>query len=137
MSKSAKEVVKGFYKLDLLKDDSEFKDYFHPEMELIWNSADGMSIMHFEDLSNFFEEIRRTYHDMRVEISHILSDDDHVTIRYKYYVKTIENSDEELGIAHFISIWQVKDGKLFKGYQVSQPVTENDETTGSYDRVKV
>ncbi|RMA64454.1 nuclear transport factor 2 family protein [Ulvibacter antarcticus] len=137
MSKAAKEVVKEFYKLDLLKDGSEVKDFFHPDVELIWNSADGLAIMHFEELSKFFAEIRRTYYDMRVEVSHMLSDDDYVTIRYKYYVKTIENPDEELGIAHFIAIWQVKEGMLYRGYQVSQPVTDNDETTESYHKVKV
>jgi predicted SnoaL-like aldol condensation-catalyzing enzyme len=93
--------------------------------------------MNFEDISAFFEEVRKSYADMRVEISHILQDKNFVTIRYKYYVKTVENPDEELGIAHFIAIWEIKDDKLYKGYQVSQPATSKDETEKSYHRVKV
>ena len=57
--------------------------------------------MHTEDLIGFFSEIKRTYFDLRLEVSHLLADDNHVTIRYKYYVRTIENPDEELGIASF------------------------------------
>ena len=93
--------------------------------------------MHYEDLIAFFLEIKRTYHDLRVEISHLLEDGNHVTIRYKYYVRTIENPDEELGISHFIGIWEVKDEKMYRGHLVSQPVTAHDDTTESYHKVKV
>jgi len=137
MSVNAKEVVRGFYKSDILNDESVLKEFFHPEVVLIWNSATGLNIMNFDDLTEFFSEIRRTYNDLRIEVSHLLADDTHVTIRYKYYIRTMENPDEELGIAHFIAIWEVKDNKLFRGYQVSQPVTDNDDTNESYHKVKV
>lgn len=118
-------------------DHTVLERFFHPEMVLLWNSSDGLSIMHYNDLVEFFSEIRRTYQDFRVEISHLLEDDTYVTIRYKYYVRTMENPDEELGIAHFIAIWEVKDDKMYRGYQVSQPVTDNDDTNESYHKVKV
>ncbi|QIE58353.1 nuclear transport factor 2 family protein [Rasiella rasia] len=137
MSDNAKSVVRNFYKSDILKDDTVLEQYFHKDIELIWNSTDGLTIMHYADLDAFFAEVRRTYHDLRAEVSHFLEDEGHVTIRYKYYIRTVENPDEELGIAHFICIWEVKDGKLYRGYQVSQPVTEKDDTTESYQRVKV
>jgi len=137
MSRSAKEIVRNFYLSDILHDNSVLETYFHKEVVLIWNSSDGLSILHYNDLVNFFSEIRRTYNDLRVEVSHLLQDDDHVTIRYKYYVRTFENPDEELGIAHFIGIWEVKDQKMYRGYQVSQPVTDKDDTNESYHKVKV
>lgn len=137
MSNKAKEIVRSFYRSDILKDDSVMERFFHPELLLIWNSINGLTIMNNADLTNFFSEIRRTYHDLRIEVSHLLADDNHVTIRYKYYVRTIENPDEELGIAHFIAIWEIKDDKLYRGYQVSQPVTDNDDTAESYHKVKV
>ena len=137
MGSSAKEIVRNFYRSDILKDEAVLEEFFHPEVTLIWNSIDGLTIMNMDDLINFFSEIRRTYFDLRIEVSHLLSDDNHVTIRYKYYVRTIENPDEELGIAHFIAIWEIKDGKLYRGYQVSQPVTDKDDTSESYHRVKV
>ena len=137
MSKTAKGIVRGFYLSDILRDATVLEQFFHPELVLIWNSCDGLTIMHYDDIGTFFEEIRGAYHDLRVEVSHLLEDGDHVTIRYKYYIRTIENPDEELGIAHFIAIWEVKDEKLFRGYQVSQPVTDKDDTSESYHRVKV
>ena len=137
MSASAKDIVREFYRSDILKDESVLQRFFHQDVVLIWNSADGLAIMHFDDLDNFFTEIRRTYFDLRLEVSHLLADDNYVTIRYKYYIRTIENPDEELGIAHFIAIWEIKDNQLYRGYQVSQPVTDNDDTTESYHRVKV
>ncbi len=137
MSKSAKEVVRNFFLSRVLTDTSILETYFHPEVVLIWNSSDGLSILHYDDLANFFKEISRTYKDLRVEVSHLLADGAHVTVRYKYYIRTIENPDEELGIAHFISIWEVKDGKLYRGHTVSQPVSDKDDTTESYHKVKV
>jgi hypothetical protein len=137
MSVTAKEVVRKFYLSNILNDQTVLERFFHPEMTLIWNSKDGLTIMNYDDMGAFFDEIRRAYHDLRVEVSHMLEDGPHVTIRYKYYVRTIENPDEELGIAHFIAIWEIKDEKMYKGYQVSQPVTDLDDTNESYHQVKV
>ena len=137
MSKSPKQIVSDFHQANILNDETVLENFLHKDLELIWNSADGLSIMHYKELTAFFLEIKRTYHDLRVEISHLLEDGNHVTIRYKYYVRTIENPDEELGISHFIGIWEVKDEKMYRGYLVSQPVTDNDDTKESYHKVKV
>ncbi len=137
MNNQAKEIVKAFYLSDILKDETVLSRFFHPDIKLLWNSNDGLTIMQYQDLKNFFDEIRRTYCDMRIQVSHLLQDENFVTVRYKYYIKTIENPDEELGIAHFIAIWEVKDGKFISGYQVSQPVTDKDDTAESYEKVKV
>lgn len=133
----AKEVVRNFFRADILNDASVLEKFFHPEITLIWNSNDGLTIMNYDDLQAFFGEIRRTYNDLRIEVSHLLEDGQFATIRYKYYVRTIENPEEELGIAHFIAIWEIKDGQMYRGYQVSQPVTEMDDTNESYHKVKV
>jgi len=137
MKASPKEVVKEFHQADILKDETVLDNYFHKDLELIWNSADGLTIMNYDDLVAFFTEIRNTYHDLRIEISHLLEDENFVTIRYKYYITTIENPDEELGISHFIGIWEIKDNKMHRGHLVSQPVSEMDDTNESYHKVKV
>ncbi|MFK5982712.1 MAG: nuclear transport factor 2 family protein [Flavobacteriaceae bacterium] len=137
MKTSPKELVKEFHQADILKDETVLDNYFHKDLELIWNSMDGLTIMLYDDLIAFFSEMRRTYHDLRIEISHLLEDDDYVTIRYKYYITTKENPDEELGISHFIGIWKIKDGKMYRGHLISQPVTDLDDTNESYHQVKV
>lgn len=137
MSKKSKEIIKDFYRSDILRDETVLERFFHPDLDLYWNSANGLTIMKYDDIVSFFEEVRRTYTDLRIEISHLLADENHVTVRYKYYIRTMENPDEELGIAHFMAIWEIKDDKIFRGYQVSQPVTDKDDTHESYHRVKV
>lgn len=135
---NAKKLVKSFYESNFIKETDIVERFFHPELTLIWNSAtDGLSILNYDDMATFFEEVRRNYADMRIELSHLLKDDVFVTARYKYYIRPVENPDEELGIAHFITIWEVKDDKLYRGYQISQPVTDKDDTQKSYHRVKV
>ncbi len=135
MSENAKEIVHDFYRSDILNDLTVVEHFFHPESRLIWNSSNGQSVMYYKDLVAFFKEVRKSYSEVRMEISHLLSDGKHVTIRYKYYIRTVENPDEEIGIAHFIAIWEVRDGKIYHGYQVSQPAT--DDTFEKYERVTV
>ena len=122
MSISPKQVVKDFHQANIINDETILENYFHKDLVLIWNSADGLSIMHYDDLIAFFLEIRRTYNDLRIEISHLLQDGNQVTIRYKYYASTLENPEEELGISHFIGIWEVKGDKMYRGHLLSQPV---------------
>ena len=136
MSTSPKQVVKDFHQANIINDETILENYFHKDLVLIWNSADGLSIMHYDDLIAFFLEIRRTYNDLRIEISHLLQDGNQVTIRYKYYARTIENPEEELGISNFIGIWEVKDDKMYRGHLVSQALTEMDYTTESYHNLK-
>jgi hypothetical protein len=137
MSRTPKQIVRDFYRSDILEDNTVMERFIHPDIDLYWNSPIGLSIMKYSDMAKFFEEVRKSYVDLRVEISHLLSDENHITVRYKYYVRTMENPDEELGIAHFMAILEIKDDKIFRAYQVSQPVTDNDDTNVSYQRVKV
>ena len=137
MSRTPKQIVKDFYKSDILEDKTVIERFIHPDLTLYWNSPNGLTIMKYEDVIKFFKEVSRSYVDLRAEVSHLLSDENHITIRYKYYVRTMENPDEELGIAHFMAILEIKDDKIFRAYQVSQPVTDKDETNESYHRVKV
>jgi hypothetical protein len=136
MSISPKQVVKDFHQANIINDETILENYFHKDLVLIWNSADGLSIMYYDDLIAFFIEIRRTYNDLRIEISHLLQDGNQVTIRYKYYASTLENPEEELGISHFIGIWEVKGDKMYRGHLLSQPVTEMDDTSESYHNLK-
>ena len=60
MSKSPKQVVKDFYQSNIINDETLLENYFHENLVLIWNSADGLTIMNYDDLIAFFLEIRRT-----------------------------------------------------------------------------
>ena len=137
MSRNAKHIVKKFYQTDFVTDAKSGISLLHDDIVLIWNSTEGLTIMDKNEIVKTFEEVSRTYEQLRIEVSHVLEDENFVTIRYKYYIKTIENPEEELGIAHFIAIWEIKDGKLYKGHQISQPVMSIDDSNGTYNKVKV
>lgn len=135
MNTTPKEVVKNFYDTNFIENDGLAEDFFHPDLLLTWNSATGISEMDYSDMVDFFVEIKRAYSDIRVEISHLLAQDNYVTVRYKYYARTLEDPEEEFGIAHFMVIWEIKEGKLFRGYQISQPVLAVDEVKEDYKPV--
>ena len=117
---SAKEIVQKFYKSDALIDSNVIKGFLHPEVIVEWNSSKGFLELNYDSLVNLSAELSKAYVRSKVRISHILSENDLISVRYSHFVKTIENPREEMLLAHFIVIWQLKDNKLFRGYQMSQ-----------------
>ena len=53
-------------------------------------------------------------------ITHILEEENSVAVKFSHFVKTFENPREEMLLAHFMVIWEIKDDKLFRGFQMSQ-----------------
>ncbi|HLF52891.1 nuclear transport factor 2 family protein [Flavobacterium sp.] len=117
---TAKELVQNFYQSDALVNSELMKSYLHPEIILDWNSSKGFIQMKSDDIVALSNELSIAYLDSKIEISHILEEENLVSVRYSHFVKTIENPREEMLLAHFIVIWEVKEGKLFRGYQMSQ-----------------
>lgn len=117
---SAKEIVQKFYKSDALIDSQVIKDFLHPEVIVEWNSSKGFVELNYDSLVNLSAELSKAYVRSKVRISHILSENDLISVRYSHFVKTIENPREEMLLAHFMVIWQIKDNKLYRGYQMSQ-----------------
>lgn len=127
MSKDHKEVVRNFY-----NDFPVVDQYLHPDTVLYWNSSSGFHKMDSEAIKEMARELARAFHSLRLEASHLLSDGKIVTIRFTYFVKTIENEDEELPMAHFMAIWELKDGKLYRGHQMSQQANDSPENLSSF-----
>jgi len=117
---SAKKLVQAFYKSDALIDPSVMETYLHPEVKVEWNSTKGLIMMNYADIVDFTTELSKAYVRTKVRMSHILQDGDLVSARYSHFVKTIENPREEMLLAHFFVIWEIRDGKLYRGFQMSQ-----------------
>mgnify|MGYP006158902075 CR=1 FL=1 len=117
---ASKKLIQKFYKSDALIDAEVMKEYIHPEIILDWNSSKGFVQMNYDSILNLATELSKAYVRSKVRISHILAENDLVSVRYSHYVKTIENPREEMFLANFIVIWQIKDDKLYRGYQMSQ-----------------
>ncbi|MBK0368418.1 nuclear transport factor 2 family protein [Flavobacterium agrisoli] len=116
---SIKEFVQKFYKSDAFIDVEVLKDFLHPEIILEWNSTSGLIQMDYKAMLNYAQELSQAYVRSKVRISHIVEEGENVAVRYAHYVKTIENPREEILLALFMTIWQIKDNKLYRGYQMS------------------
>ncbi|CAM4297853.1 nuclear transport factor 2 family protein [Gillisia hiemivivida] len=132
MASSEKHLVESFYNSEFYKDPSQVSKHFHPDAELFWNSSAGFNKMSVNDLEEICTEMGKSFEYIRPEISHLLQDDKMVTIRITFFTKTIENPDEEIPMTHMVAIWEIKDGKMFKGYQMSQPADDSPDNLASF-----
>jgi len=131
-----KEIVKAFYSSDFANNPEAHKQFLHPDCTLHWNSSKGYTKLHFEKISSLFMDIVNSYDSMRLQISHLLSDGDFVTARYTLFVSPIETPGEEIPMAHFITIWELKDGKLFNGHEISQLADASEACLESFSEIK-
>lgn len=133
---SAKHIVKAFYDLDLAKDEGVI-NHFHENCELKWHSSRGYIQLDVKSIRERIEDIKQSYHSFKYRLSHLLEDDNSVTSRYTIYVTSIERPNKEDALAHFVSIWEVKDGKMYKGFEMSQLADDSLESLNSYAEIKV
>ena len=121
---SPKEIISQFYALDFVKDKTVMS-FFHDDFEMEWNSSKG--ILHYskKDMEILFKELKRNYHSYQSDTHQILVENNSVTVRFTIYVTSIERPDKEDVLAHFMSISELKDSKIFKCYQISQLADNN------------
>ena len=131
MGLSTKEVVKKFYESNFYKDQDVLKSYLHPEVELSWYGTTGFRKLDLEGIAQISEQLARSYESLRADVDKVVTQKENAAIHFTYFVRTIENPDEEMPLAHFIAIWEMKDGKLYKGVQISQLGEEIDENPWS------
>ena len=118
---TSKKFVENFYKSDALTNSAAMETYMHPEVMLDWNSSKGFLQLRLGDLLKLADELGKAYERSKVRITHLVGDGSNVAVRYSHFVKTIENPREEMLLAHFIVIWELRDGLLYRGFQMSQP----------------
>ncbi|MBP8157667.1 MAG: nuclear transport factor 2 family protein [Flavobacterium sp.] len=116
----AKAIVQEFYQSDVLLDADKVNALLHPEVVLEWHSTKGFLKLNKNQMVELSNELSKAYIRSKSRISHIVADGNTVAVRYDHYVKTIENPREEMLLAHFMVVWEVKDDKLYRGYQMSQ-----------------
>jgi hypothetical protein len=116
----AKKLVQEFYKSDALIDSVLMDKFLHPEVQLEWHSSKGPLQLGRTEIIALAGELGRAYSRSKVRMSHLLQEGQMITVRYSHYIKTIENPREEMLLAHFMVIWEIKDDQLYRGFQMSQ-----------------
>ncbi len=117
---SAKEIVQNFYKSDVMLETNTVNDFLHPDVVLEWHSSKGFLKLKHDDIIALITELGKAYVRSKSRITHILAEGNTVSVRYSHYVKTFENPREEMLLAHFMVVWELKGNKLYRGYQMSQ-----------------
>ena len=117
---SAKEIVQEFYKSDALLENETVCKLLHSDVVLEWHSSKGFLKLNRQEIIDLTNELSKAYVRSKARITHILEEGNTVALRYSHYVKTIENPREEMLLAHFMVIWELKDNTLYRGFQMSQ-----------------
>ena len=117
-----KKLVLDFYKSDALINPEVLDSFLHPDVILDWNSSKGFIQMKRDDLLTLASELSKSYIRSKIAITHILKEGDSISVRYSHSVKTFENPREAILLANFMVIWELKDDKLLRGYQMSQVI---------------
>jgi len=116
----AKEIVADYYRQRTKEGAETARRLLHDDVMVQWHSSKGFLQLDKKDIVSLAEELDKSYSSSRIDISHMLQDGNNVTVRYTHYVNAFENPNEEMVLAHFVVIWEVKDGKLYKGWLMSQ-----------------
>ena len=117
---TAKEIVRDFYESNAFINLELMKSYIHPNICLDWNSSKGFVQMKWDEIEAFTIELSKAYQESTIQIHQIIEEGELVSVRYSHFIRTIENPKEEMLLAHFMVIWELKENKLFRGYQMSQ-----------------
>lgn len=133
---SPKELVNNFYQSDFAKDD-KIMNFFHENCELSWNSSKGFTKLDFQGIDDVLKGVQKSYLSFKFRVSHLLQDSNAITVRYTIYATTIERPEKEDALAHFITIWEVKDNKMYRGFEISQLADISSESLNSYAEIKV
>ena len=131
MGLRTKEIVTKFYESNFYKDEDVLRSYLHPDVELSWYGTTGLKKLNLEGIAEISQQLAESYESLRAEIDKVVAKKENIAIHFTYHVRTIENPEEEMPLAHFIAIWEMKDGKLYKGVQISQLGEEIDENPWS------
>lgn len=116
-----KELIQKFYLEDGIRNVEMLKALFHDDIILEWSSSDGLLLFQKDAILKLAEELKQNYNSSFIEITHLVEEGNTVAVKYNHKVATIENPKELMFIARFIAIWEFKDSKIIKGYQISQP----------------
>ncbi|MCG9971732.1 nuclear transport factor 2 family protein [Christiangramia crocea] len=131
MGLRTREVVEKFYQSNFYKDKEVLESFLHPDVELSWFGTTGFRKLNLQGIAEISNQLSSSFESLRAEIEKVVVKKDEAAINFTYHVRTIENPDEEMPLAHFIAIWELKDGKLFKGVQISQLGEEIEESPWS------
>lgn len=126
-----KKIVVDFFKSDFYLNEATFKKFIHPAIEIKWNGSTGFSQLNYDSFKNRVLEMGKSYKKLFPRISHVISDNNKVCIRFLMLVELPELEETEQ-LADFMSIWEIKNNQLWRGFIVSNPSDGSEENFESF-----
>lgn len=109
-----KSFILDYYKA--LLNPEEVKKYLHPQMLIKWQSNKGYLELEVNDLLNFSRLISKQYSTLRLNVSDVIVEGNKVAVRYTNFITTPDNPLHEKELSNSMSMWELKDNKLYRGY---------------------
>lgn len=119
------DIVLKFYKSNAILSKSYLQEVLHDDLILEWTSSKGKVCLDKNDVLAMSKDVRHSYYSLRAVIHHVVESENRVVVNYTHYVATFENPDEEMVLATYFVLWELRESKLFRGYQLSQLIIES------------
>ncbi|MBL7473554.1 nuclear transport factor 2 family protein [Robertkochia sediminum] len=135
MSETTKSIVERFYSWDTKEDLDTIKEVLHDDIVLNWNSTKGFKKYGKDQILELISQLKQEYRQVRSEFTHMICEENKAAVRLTYFVEPFEAPEEEMPLVHFMAIWETKDGKLYRGYEMSHLADEHPENLLSFSRL--
>ena len=109
-----KQIIEGYY--NAVTQPEGVEQFFHKNMLVDWHGSRGFLQMSGGDLIMMLKQVDKHFVSSRIEITHLIVNNDEAAVRYNHFGTTEANPFEEKLISTSIGMWQLKDKKLYRGY---------------------
>lgn len=114
------EILDQLYNQDGIRNVNFLQNILSDDFTLEWDSSIGNSKFTKSEILNFAKELKLSYHSSKTSILNKVIENNKAVVHYLHHVSTIENPKELFTIAKVIVIWEFKNDKIIKGYQISK-----------------
>ncbi|MEZ4788109.1 MAG: hypothetical protein R2790_09605 [Flavobacterium haoranii] len=115
------QIIERLYEHDGLRDANFLESIIAPDFIFEWDSSQDKRLMNKNDIIALAHELKNNYHLSKTSILDKIITESKIVVHYLHHVATIENPKELFTIARVIVIWDVENGQIIKGYQISKP----------------
>lgn len=118
---NSNDIVEELYVKGGLRNKELLNKILHSDFVLNWDSSVGLKTMNKNDVLDMADELKANYQDFKINVVDTVSSNNKLVVRYTHQASTIENPSELFTIAKVIVIWDIENGQITKGYQISKP----------------
>lgn len=119
---TTEQIAERLYLLDGIRDADFLNSILSDKFEFEWDSSQGLSRMNKDEIIKYVQELKENYHTSKVSILDQIITENKIAVRYLHHVSSIENPNELFTIAKIFVFWDIENGKIINGYQMSKPL---------------